>query len=151
MSTIPEKILETSTVIKTGMNVKDDGVITIEPDAFNKALEGLGIDMAAVKAVNEQRDILYQSFVLATGEKGVEAMAAAPALKQVSAEQKFDEDLMTAAVNRSQEMGFGEGDSKTVFGTMRDGYTVKGAIKTKGTLKTIKSHVRSLAMDALGK
>lgn len=147
---LPENVRDIAKIFKSNMKLGDNGVVEVAEDAFEKTLEGTGLDMATFKKAHTHRDDTLAGLGLALGELGIDAMKKDKKLEQVSAEIKVHKDVMGAVFSRSRSYPSSDGGTATTYGSLNAKYTANGAVN-RGSLKKVKTHLTEMAKEVLAK
>lgn len=146
---VPENVQKLAGVLKKEMKVGDGGVVEVSEDAFEKTLEGTGLEADDFKKTQDHRDNVVSAMGLALGEVGTEAMKKKKDLPQVSAEMKVHKDVIGGVFSRSKQVPDGQGGMQEKHGMLSMRVQANGAAN-KGSLKKVKQHLAEEAKKVLG-
>lgn len=143
-------------VLKKSMTLNDQGIVEIPADTYEQTLEGTGITIDNVKAVQKHNANVFAASALAVGEVGIAAMKKDKKLDQISIEIPVVKDAISHVFQRSKEVMAGlpkageETPMQTSWGVMRSTFT-SDVTGSKGEAKKVRKYISQLAEEALAK
>mgnify|MGYP000544190095 CR=1 FL=1 len=133
---------------KAGLKVEKDGTVTIPDGLYESTLEGTGLDMATVKKVHAHTTEVIAGFGHAIGHQAQAVMEKQKTVDVVNATIPVHKDKIGYQYDRSRETNDGQGGKVINHGVLSVKYTVSGAGGSKGELKKVRSHLKSLGEKA---
>lgn len=147
--TFNDDVRRIADVLKPKMELGENGIVTVDKDAFESTLDGTELSMKDFKAVQEHRDLYVAAQGLALGEIGMDAMKKDSKLSQVSAESKMHKDKIGSVFTRSKNFPDGKGGQQTTHGVLSSRVKVNGA-GNRGQHKLVREHLKEQASKLFG-
>ncbi len=147
--TYSQEVRDVADSVKAKMKLGDNGIVTMDKDAFEATLEGTELSLKDFKACQNHRDLFVAGQGLALGEIGLAAMKKDKKLPQVSVETKIHKDKVSAAFTRSKMVSDGKGGQQEKFGSLASRVVANGA-GNRGQHKLVRVHLSDLAKEAMG-
>lgn len=157
MSEVKPEVEALAKLLKPGIKVGKDGICEVDPDLYEKTLEGTNLTMEQETAAQKHKTAVAAAFSLAVGEVGLAAMKKDKNLELVDAEMNIGKDTLGVLFEKSRDVRDpaasaekGETVTKTVYGGLSTRYTVNGSSTNRGQVKVVKDLLRSRASEAFG-
>lgn len=146
MSELKENITQMAEQIKGNIKPGEAGVFDVDPETFEKTLEGTDVTMDMVEKVHAHRDNFAAASALAFGEVSCDEFKANKDLNQTSVGFKIGHDHMDHTFYRNKQVPDGNKGTKTAHGILNTKYRANG-VANKGSLKKVKASLAARASE----
>lgn len=131
--------------LQSAMTLESETSTFTVPEGFYEENLPEGLTMGQVSQLQSHNADVLAAVALATGEKGVKAMADDKKLDSVSTVLKIGKDSLAATLNRSVEVSDGKGGRQQKYGYLVAKHTIDASDGGKGSLKKVRGHIYELA------